>query len=98
MQIIVVLSYHTGLSVVGQLADKGKSGASTADSAIGTSTRQSIVTGGTFVGGSQFSEVRYLFVKTLCCTGWSTTCGYGYEVPWGGEGSSPPPPPRPLFR
>ena len=71
MQIIVVLSCHTGLSVVGQLADKGKSGASTADSAIGTSTRQSVVTGGTFVGGSQFSEVRYLlnFVKTLCCTG-----------------------------
>ena len=44
--------------MVGQFAGKGSSGASTADSAIGTSTRLSVVTGGTFVGGSQFSEVR----------------------------------------
>ena len=68
-----LLSCHTGLSVVGQLAKKGTSGASTADSAIGTSTRQSVITGGTFVGGSQFSEVRHQLANILCYTGWSAT-------------------------
>ena len=41
------------------LAKKGNGGASSADSAIGTWTRQSAVTGQSFIGVSQFSEVRY---------------------------------------
>ena len=40
--------------------DKGKNeGSLVADSALGTFTRGSIVTGATFTRGSQFSEVRH---------------------------------------
>jgi hypothetical protein len=50
------------LSVIGDIdiTEKGsgkKGGSSSADSAIGTS-RHSVVTGATFTGMSQFSEVR----------------------------------------
>ena len=46
------------MSVVGQFANKGSGGASSADSAIGTWTRQSVTTRGSVIGVSQFSEVR----------------------------------------
>ena len=55
-----LLPFHnyTGTSVVGQFANKRNGGASNADSAIGTWTRQSVITGGSVMGVSQFSEVR----------------------------------------
>ena len=46
--------------MIGDLAIKGKrDDFSIADSALGTYTRLSIVTGATFAGLSQFSEVRH---------------------------------------
>ena len=49
---------HIGMSVIGQFVKKGYGGASSADSATGTWTRPSIVSGRSFIGVSQFSEVR----------------------------------------
>ena len=54
------------LSVIGGLAEKrnGKRGdSSVADSAFGTYTRHSSITGASFTGVSQFSEVRQLCVE-----------------------------------
>ena len=46
--------------MIGQFMKKGNGGASSADSAIGTWTRGSAVSGRSFIGVSQFSEVRCL--------------------------------------
>ena len=62
------------LSVIGGLAEKGngkRDGSSVADSAFGTYTRHSSITGATFAGVSQFSEVRQLCVE-VANTSYST--------------------------
>ena len=52
----VSLTLDGGVDITGRGRGK-KDGSSSADSAIGTS-RQSVATGATFTGTSQFSEVR----------------------------------------
>ena len=72
------------LSVIGGLAEKGngkRDGSSVADSAFGTYTRHSSITGASVTGVSQFSEVRQLWVE-IANTSYSLDTQYNSQRDW----------------